>query len=278
MKKICALTMVRNDEFFLRKWVDYYGLQFGRENLRIFFDGEDNVVPEFCRDVPVVCRRREAGNVVRADRGRINFLSQEAEKLFAEGYDLVIGTDVDEFLVVEPTIGIPLQQYLSNCKIKTSASALGIDVGQVFSEEGEISGDKPFLHQRSRACLSSRYTKASVIARPLKWGSGFHRVRNHNFHIDDNLFLFHFGGFDKKMIESKLADLDLRKAGWQRHLKKRLRTSEIVSGQTPREWDKTIPWVRMLQQYVRPLYAWNKPWNPRPPIVVAIPPRFRDLL
>ena len=38
MKKICAITMVRNDEFYLRKWVEYYGAQLGRENLRVFFD------------------------------------------------------------------------------------------------------------------------------------------------------------------------------------------------------------------------------------------------
>ena len=39
VKKICAITMVRNDEFYLRKWVEYYGAQLGRDNLRIYFDG-----------------------------------------------------------------------------------------------------------------------------------------------------------------------------------------------------------------------------------------------
>ena len=31
--------MLRNDNFFLKKWVEYYGAQLGRENLRIFFYG-----------------------------------------------------------------------------------------------------------------------------------------------------------------------------------------------------------------------------------------------
>lgn len=31
MKRIAALTMVRNDDFYLRKWVEYYGAQLGRE-------------------------------------------------------------------------------------------------------------------------------------------------------------------------------------------------------------------------------------------------------
>ena len=46
-KKICALTMVRNDDFNLRKWVEYYGRELGRENLYIFFDGTDQIIPEF---------------------------------------------------------------------------------------------------------------------------------------------------------------------------------------------------------------------------------------
>ena len=44
MKKIAALTMVRNDDFYLRKWVEYYGAQLGRENLYIWFDGTDQTI------------------------------------------------------------------------------------------------------------------------------------------------------------------------------------------------------------------------------------------
>ena len=29
MKRIAAITMVRNDDFFLSKWVGYYGRQLG---------------------------------------------------------------------------------------------------------------------------------------------------------------------------------------------------------------------------------------------------------
>jgi hypothetical protein len=43
MKKIAAITMARNDDFYLRKWVAYYGAQLGKENLYIFLDGLDQV-------------------------------------------------------------------------------------------------------------------------------------------------------------------------------------------------------------------------------------------
>lgn len=89
-KRICALTMVRNDDFFLRKWVAYYGGQLGLENLYVYFDGEDQVVPDFCDGVNVTVRPRVPGLVAAADRGRIDFLSGQASALL-ERYDIVIG-------------------------------------------------------------------------------------------------------------------------------------------------------------------------------------------
>ena len=47
---IKAITMVRNDRF-LEKWVDYYGSQLGKENREVFFDGEDQQIPDFCNGV-----------------------------------------------------------------------------------------------------------------------------------------------------------------------------------------------------------------------------------
>ena len=35
MKKICALTMARNDDFYLKKWTAYYGAQIGEETIYI---------------------------------------------------------------------------------------------------------------------------------------------------------------------------------------------------------------------------------------------------
>ena len=46
-KKICALTMVRNDNFFLKKWVEYYTAQIGASNLYVYFDGNDQVVSRY---------------------------------------------------------------------------------------------------------------------------------------------------------------------------------------------------------------------------------------
>ena len=278
MKKICAITMVRNDEFYLRKWVEYYGAQLGRDNLRIFFDGEDQRVPDFCEGVETMLRPREAGNVARSDKGRIDFLSSRAALLFEQGYDLVIGTDVDEFLVVDPALSLTLPTYLSQRDIKVSLSAMGVDVGQHLRLEAPIDASRQLLTQRSYAYLSSRYTKASVIAMPVRWGSGFHRVKRHNFHIAKDLYLFHLGGFDYEMMKRQLCNSDLLNAGWEKHLQRRAKTIHIVTGKKARDWAKTMPHMRFVQQWVRQLFAWNKPWNPIVKVVVLIPDRFKNVL
>ena len=93
MKKIAALTMVRNDDFFLRKWVEYYGRELGREDLYIYYDGEDQVVADFCRGTNAFVHSKIGTKVVAAEKARLKFLSERAAELFAKGYDLVIGPE-----------------------------------------------------------------------------------------------------------------------------------------------------------------------------------------
>lgn len=279
MKRIAAITMVRNDEFYLRKWVEYYGKEVGKENLYIFFDGTDQRIPDFCEGTTARLRERNPQHVVKAEKDRLGFLSQQAAILMREkGYDLVIGTDADEFLVVDPAVSTSLAEYLSGLKIRTSVSALGIDVGQHLDTEGVIDGERPFLEQRHNAYICSRYTKPSVIARPVRWGSGFHRIKGHNFHIDKNLFLFHFGSVDLKMIEDRMGNMDLVSTGRLKHIQKRARTIFLITGAESREWEHTTRKLRRIHQYIRPIWAINKPWNTRRKFIVRIPERFSKIV
>lgn len=276
-KRICAVTMVRNDEFFLRRWTAYYGKELGPENLFVFLDGMDQPLPDWCPGVNVVAKERVPGQVAAADRGRIDFISEQAAGLL-QSYDMVIGTDVDEFLVVDPALNVTLADFLSSLPEKTSFSGLGIDVGQHTGLENELDDSKSFLLQRHHAVLSTRYSKASVITRPVRWGSGFHRIRNGNFHIVKDLYLFHFGCVDLKRLEAKFSDKDKVATGWSRHLKKRAKTIFTVSSSKARNWDRWIPFARNVQNLVRPPYAWNKPAMFNLKIVVSIPERFQEIV
>ncbi|MDR1653691.1 MAG: glycosyltransferase family 2 protein [Prevotellaceae bacterium] len=277
MKKIAVITMARNDEFFLNKWITYYGGQFGEENLYIYLDGEDQPVPARAQRANVIHVRRIAEQVVKAEKRRLEFLSKRAAELLND-YDLIIGTDADEFLAVDPNCGKSLAEYLSRKKITSSLSALGIDVGQNTNCEPQLTENQLFLQQRTYAFLSPRYTKPSIIAKPLRWGSGFHRIKGHNFRIDKNMYLFHFGCVDYQMIMQRLNDKDRMATGREKHIRKRFRTINYISKEKKiRTGDRWLKIARIFQTVFRPVYALNKPSMARWRLVVKLPERFKKI-
>ena len=270
-KKIAAITMARDDEFFLSRWIAYYGKQFGTENLYILLDGTDQKIPENAGNAHITKLPHEQLSRTAGDKYRIKKLSELAHELL-EKYDIVIGCDSDEFLIVDPKTKKTLAEYLSNKKIPTTLSGLGLDIGQHLYSEAILDKSAPFLEQREYALLSTRYTKPVVINKPVKWGSGFHSIRHHNFHIDKNLYLLHFGAIDMNMLEEKAKK---RGSDWLNHLRRRGNgTINIVT----RKKARTESWLkiaRILQTYFRPIYALRKPamFGLKP--VVKIPSRFK---
>ena len=278
LKHIAVLTMVRNDDFFLRKWVEYYGSELGKENLYIYYDGEDQSIASFCEGTNVFSHPKIGTQVVSAEKERLRFLSEKAAELFDKGYDLVIGVDADEYIVADPKLNIGLREFLSQQKIDTSLSPLGLDFGQKLDEEGDLSMEGTFLSQRHYAQIGTRYTKPSIIAKPCRWGSGFHRVKGHNFHIAQDLYLFHFGYADKKILEDRLGDKDRVAQGWEKHIYKRSRTIRYATEKKARNFDKYTRFARICQTWCRPPYALNKPAMFELRIVVKIPERFSNVL
>ena len=270
--------MVRNDEFFLRKWVEYYGRELGQENLYIYYDGVDQGIDDFCQGTNAFVHPKIGTQVVAAEKGRMKFLSEKAAELFAKGYDLVIGVDADEYIVVDPRLGIGLREFLSKKDIDVCLSPLGLDFGQKIDEEGDLSFEETFLSQRHYAQIGTRYTKPSIIAKPCRWGSGFHRVKGHNFHIAPDLYLLHFGYADSKILEERLGDADRVAQGWKNHIYKRSRTIKYATEKKARYFDRWTRFARICQTWCRPPYALNKPAMFEMRIVVRIPDRFDNVL
>ena len=270
-KHIAAITMARNDTFFLSRWIEYYGREIGTENLYIYLDGTDQEIPEnagaaHITKLPHTDMSRSAG-----DKYRIGKMSDLANKLLKK-YDIVIGCDCDEFLIVDPALNTSLAKYLSNTEIHTTLSGLGLDVGQHLTHEKPLDSSKPFLAQRAYALLSTRYTKPVVINRPVRWGSGFHSINGHNFHIDPNLYLLHFGAVDMEMLVAKAAS---RGPDWVNHLKRRGNGTINDVTNRPAHGEKWLKIARVMQRIFRPIYAWDKPGMLGIKRIVKIPERFQ---
>ncbi len=276
-KNIAVISMMRNDNFFVNKWIDYYGKQFGKLNLFLVLDGQDQVLPENHGLINVIRVPHTPLGRAGGDRNRARLLSHLAKALFRR-YQVVIATDIDEFLVVDPNLQQSLAEYLQKPIKHSSLSALGLDVGQHLKEESAIDPSLPFLEQRKYAHVSARYTKAVIATRPVTWGSGFHRVKGRNFHIDPNLYLFHFGMVDYNRVAEKSGDPTLTKHGWEGHLARRYQLFDLITNKTARDGDEFFNKARLRQNIFRPLFAINKPGTLREKPVIKIPERFSGIL
>lgn len=277
LKRIAAITTVRNDTVFLEKWVQYYGRELGIKNLFVFIDGHDQPKPDWLKDVNTLVLPHIPLERVPAMRRRARVMSNLARGLFRY-FDSVIVTDVDEFLIVDPDLNVTLAKYLSQSKARTTVSGLGLDVGQHIELEDQLDKSRPFLDQRKFAHLSSRYTKPVVAFKPVTWGSGMHRIKGRNFHIDPNLFLFHFGMVDYELSTGKTADKSRLATGWSKHLSRREALFKIIAESSPIAGDEYFAEARKRQTTQRPLYALNKPGMIRGNPVVEIPERFRGIV
>lgn len=270
LKKIAAITMSRDDEFFLSRWVAYYGKQFGTENLYIILDGTDQKKPKNAGNAHITKLPHKPMSRAAGDKYRIGKLSELAHDLL-KTYDIVIGCDSDEFLIIDPNTKKTLAEYLSELNIKTTVSGLGLDIGQHMKYEQPLDTEMPLLEQREYALISTRYTKPVVINKPVNWGSGFHSIKNHNFHIDPNLYLLHFGAVDMNILIQKA---EKRGPDWVNHLRRRGNgTINAVTTKKPQR-QQFMHIARIMQSIFRPIYAFDKPGMLGLKRVVKIPPRF----
>lgn len=269
--------MVRNDDFFTPKWIDYYSRQLGAENLFLVLDGLDQPLPSGHEEINVIRETHRSMSRLKGDKFRARLVSGIAKELFND-YDIVIAHDIDEILVCDPNTGQNLASYLSQPFKSATLSALGLDVGQHIDEEQEIEPSRPFLQQRRHAHVSARYTKAVVARLPVRWGSGYHRVKGKNFFIDPNLFLFHFGMVDYKRCKNKISDSELNQRGWTQHFNRRFSLFEIIRQKKPVHGDSFFAAARKRQNLFRPFFSLNKPGMLREKPVVEIPERFREMV
>ena len=271
LKKIAAITMARNDNFFLTRWIKYYGNEIGYENLYIYLDGTDQEIPKNAGAAHITKLPHTDMSRTIGDKYRIGLMNDLSRELLKK-YDIVIGCDCDEFLIVDPKTNQTLAEYLSKIKIKNTVSGLGLDIGQNMNTEHELDINAPLLEQREYALLSTRYTKPVVKNVPLDWGRGFHSINGHNFHIDKNLYLLHFGAVDMKMLERKAA---ARGADWLNHLHRRGNGTISAVSTLPARKEKWLKIARIIQTYARPIYALDKPGMLGMKRVVKIPSRFK---
>jgi hypothetical protein len=203
-----AMTMVYKDYFFLQRWVDYYGRQFGRQHLYILSHGGD----------PEHARIAEGANFIRVprdqtmwrmDRRRWSSLSQFSAGMLRY-YNWFFVGDVDEVVIVDPQAASDLVIYLGRYdKPRTAPKSIcpfGIELIHNPEVEPEpLVVDATILSQRRVFRANANYAKPCILRKETGFTSGGHANSHQPRFLDPHLYLLHLRFFDHAMVTERLA-------------------------------------------------------------------------
>lgn len=253
--EIAFVTMVRNEDLFLRKWVEYYSRFVPRSALYILFDGLDQPVPDWAEGCQTL-HLPHLGAFDGFDHSRWALLSAFASAL-TEKFATVVCNDVDELIVLDPLEGDDLVGALRRANERDAViSPFAVElIHRRDIEPLPHDPAQPILGQRRYARINATYCKPCITSRPIRWSLGGHYADHPELSLSDRLFLFHLRYFD---AETLLARQDRRGdftsggqsgavagSGWSKSRKDMIDfLASFEAKGTPIEGDFSFAWQR----------------------------------
>ena len=185
--RVVVLTMAQNEADMLRRWVDYYSRQVGAENLVVLDDNSDDGSTD-----GLSCTRLQVppgpwkSSWAQTRLGLVNGMSRG----LLACYDVVVFTDVDEFLVPDPARYDGLIDYLRTNQDRKIIAPLAVNVLHIPAVEPALDPGRPVLMQRRFVKFAPGMCKPLIKRVPADWTAAFHGVAK-PFEIDRDLLMLH---------------------------------------------------------------------------------------
>ncbi len=187
MQTAAALTMVRDDAFFLRAWLRHYGETFGRENCYIINHGRGSEVAELAEGCNVIGIPGDPHKNFDVKRwGLLNGILGGLRRYYRH----VIVGDVDELVVIDPEIAPDLKTWLAQKADGRIYTPLGLEVIHRIDVELEEITDH-ILGPRRHVRLAPHYSKPCVVSAAKKLSRGGHFAQYDKIFTPDGLYLMH---------------------------------------------------------------------------------------
>ena len=187
MQTAAAVTMVRDDAFFLKAWLKHYGDTLGRQNCYVINHGYGTQVAEQAQGCNIIGIPGDPHK--NFDVKRWSLLNNLAGGLRRYYRHVIVG-DVDELVVVDPARGMNLLEYLEAAPEKRVLTPLGLEVIHRIDLEPEVITDH-IIGPRRHVRPAPHYSKPCVISTPVKISRGGHFAEYPKLHTPDDLYLFH---------------------------------------------------------------------------------------
>jgi hypothetical protein len=193
MRNRAVFTIVQNEPVFLPIWLAYYGR---------FFVASDTYVLDHDSTDGSTTSAQSSSNVLGIHREKsfdhdwLRSTVTSFQHFLLNSYENVLFTEVDEFVVADPTRYSGLDDYIERFD-RDAVRCTGFNVVHYPEEEAPLAFDKPILDQRKYWHGSENFSKSLLSKVPLSWGRGFHKNRVHvELEPDPELLLIHLHRVD----------------------------------------------------------------------------------
>jgi hypothetical protein len=179
MKKIAIYSFIDRDSKFIKLWHDYYRRAIKSADLFLLTRNNDIYnFYSFIKDYNIYLV-----NIDNKITNKLNYLVdisvfENFQKELLQKYDIVIYTDIDEFIVHNNLESLLQQDFASPIVTK------GINLVQHLDLEADIDLDKKLAEQRDYIVYSEWYDKPLIVTQPISWFAGKHNLKMYNNYID----------------------------------------------------------------------------------------------
>lgn len=184
---VAAVTMVRDDAFFLTAWLRHYGRMFGRENCYVINHGRGEAVADLAKGCNIIGIPGDPHK--NFDMKRWRLLNNLVAGLKGYYRHVIVG-DVDELVVIDPDKGQTLLEYLSVTPEKQVITPLGLEVIHRIDLEPEAITDH-IIGPRRHVRPAPHYSKPCIVSTGTKIARGGHFTQYPKLHAPDFLYLLH---------------------------------------------------------------------------------------
>lgn len=229
-KPWCAFTIVREEDFYLPKWYQYYSRFLRDEDLYVIH--HQTKTEDHCTDflkntkVNIIPEYNEVFSTVW-----LNVIVKEHQKALLEKYDAVLFSEVDEILFTDPAACPDLSVFMNSFleqTYNTNVRCISYTMMHLPElEPTEFDNNKNILSQRKYWYRYGYYDKPLISKVPLDWVYGFHTATEMG-PIVPSLYMIHFHQYDyqryverhtKYATKYQVPDNEKRR-GWNYHYRK----------------------------------------------------------
>ena len=211
MQTVAAVTMVRDDAFFLKAWLRHYGEMFGRENCYIVNHGRGAEVAELAQGCNIIGIPGDPHKNFDVKRwGLLNNIVGGLRRYYRH----VIVGDVDELVILDPSTGGTLLAYLDAAPEDRVLTPLGLEIIHRIDLESDPISDR-IIGPRRHVRPAPHYSKPCIVSAPVKIARGGHFTQSRKLFTPDDLYLMHlkfcdFGAYVRVMDHRNQVTADVQ--------------------------------------------------------------------